>query len=75
MTTETYYPAHASLRVEELSFPGPSAWGTGAEMMAQLVRDLKAKLAEARVREVTRLGEDCAAVRAAVDAMAKGRAA
>lgn len=40
---ESYYPAHASLPVEQLTIPGPTAWATGAEMMAQLMTDLKAE--------------------------------
>jgi hypothetical protein len=71
----TYYPAHASLPVDQLRIPGPSATKPSAELMADLVAALKARLDAAHKREVTRLGEDCAELRAAVDEMTKGRAA
>lgn len=43
--SETYYPAHASRPVQQLSVPGPAASATSPELLAQLLAELKASLA------------------------------
>lgn len=54
----TYYPAHASRPVEQLLIPGPTAWGTGDEMLTQMITDLKAaRDVEQREVECSRCGQ------------------